>query len=178
MAYTLTLSDVRTQEVLWTDAYDDIELLAGMVAIGVGLIADANANTHLAEYQIESNVDLSPFRLLRDISEDMIQAVSYGQLNEREYGLWLRNSYPGTYNLYRFTRASFMQGVVSMATAFRIDFRNYMFGLPFDSAFRTYVLSNYIMTTYKVAVDVPDDDDIDRERADNEKVIELLSKDY
>ena len=178
MAYSVAFADTVSKEIIWQDFYDDIELVAGMVAAGLGIIADLHLNANYSHYTVETNADISYYRALSDVPEENVNTESCGILQPGEYGMWSRGQYFGYYNLFRFTGATFVQGFVSMGTAFRADFRNYMYGIIFDSNMKKHVLAGYIFSPYRIAIDVPDLNDVDEEEADDENIIEPLHKDW
>lgn len=177
-AHTLSFIDTFQTDPLWTAEYDDVELVAGLMAAGVSLVHELNQGQRRTQYTVESTIDLSEFIVHSDTKEDDLGKYSCGALMPGEYGVWLRGSHVGRYHLYRFRKASFMQGLVSMFTGFSVDFRDYLWGLPFDSNLKKLVLSGYIMTSDEMAIDTPDLDDVDLEEADDENIIEPLTKDY
>jgi hypothetical protein len=177
-AYTLTLFDNINAKPLWADAYDDMELVAGLLAAGTSLVNTINETKKLAQYTFQSNMDLNPFLVHRDIREDDLNKTSCNALNRGEYGIWLLGSRVGRYHLYRFRKSAFMQGMVSMFTGFQVDFRDYLWGLPFNWQLKKLIMYGYIMTSDQMAIDTPDLDDVDLEEADDENVIEPLTKDY
>ena len=80
------------------------------------------------------------------------------------------------YSLYAFQTNSFFQGVVSICNAFEVDFRNYIYGFPFDKFGNQYALDNYVMSPYQIAQDAPDLDDVEEEERDDENIIEPLAR--
>lgn len=177
-AYTFTLFDKLQAQPVWTDAYDDMELVAGLLAAGTSLVNTINSSLRQSQYAVESNMDLNPFLVHRNVREDDLNKTSCNALNRGEYGVWLQSARVGSYDLYRFRNTSFLQGMVSMFTAFQVDFRDYLWGLPFNSQLKKLIMYGYIMTSDQMAIDTPDLDDVDEEDADNENIIEPLTKDY
>ena len=63
-----------------------------------------------------------------------------------------------------------------MSATFEVDFRNYLYGFPFDFRGNKYALGNYIMTPDQIAVDAPDIDDIEQEEETDENINEPLAR--
>jgi hypothetical protein len=175
--YTVTLADAATREIIWSESYDEREIVAGMLAVGVGLIADLDFRTHNAHYILESNTDVSDYRVQASVPQERVSRNSCGITGD-DYGIWMRSAYAGHYDLYRFASTLFLQGVISLATAFRVDFRDYLLGLPFDQVGNRYTLADYIMSSYQVTVDAIELDDVEEEERDDENIIVPLNKDY
>lgn len=157
--------------VIWEAYLNNLELLAGMLAAGLGIMDDINATSTTLYYYVDSDADVSHFRLLNDVPEDATRYNSLDGLEETQYGIWLKGSKRFYYNLYAFQTNAFFQGIVSMANAFGVDFRNYIYGFPFDTLGKQYSLSGYVMAPYQVAVDPFDLDDIEEEEEDNENIL-------
>lgn len=204
---------------MWSIQIDDIELLAGMLAAGAGIMDDLNNETNFniersfippvgapislvnrqdehkhVQYYLDSEADVSTFRLVNGITEDLINENTYGKrplgsstgdskaisgkIEPGCYGLWMHSGKRFHYSLYTFRKASFFQGIISICNTFQVDFRNYIYGLPFDIDGNQYALGGYVMTPYQFGYDAPDLDDIEDEEADDENIIEPLKKDY
>lgn len=166
------LDSNNNKEILWSIETDNIELIAGMMAAGAGITTDMNNS-----YFVDSDADLSSFRKVKEVPEDEITKKSCGALESNEYGLWLKGYKPFHYSLYGFQTPSFFQGIVSMCNAFEVDFRNYIYGLPFDSRGNQYAFGGYVMTPYQVVQDAPDlDDDFDDNPDEDENIIQKLER--
>lgn len=176
MDYKLFFRSTNSKTPIWELIIDDIELLAGMLAAGMGIMDDLNANTKNGEYYIDSDADVSSFRLLADIPEELLRTYSVGQLQEGQYGIWLKGSKRFLYSLYTFRTNKFFQGTVSISNSFHVDFRNYLYGFPFDKYGNQYSLSGYVMAPNLIAVDAPDIDDIEEEEEDDENINQPLTR--
>lgn len=175
-SYRIFFAAIGSRRVIWELYLDDIELLVGMLAVGTGIIEDLNASSTRERYYVDSDADVSLFRLLPDVPEDIVRSSSAGQIKPGYYGIWLKGMKRFHYSLYTFRTNSFFQGIVSMAATFNVDFRNYLYGFPFDMNGNQYALSGYIMTSDQVGVDAPDLDDIEEEEEDDENINEPLSR--
>ncbi len=164
------------EHIIWSFATADLELLAGMLAISAPLSYDLQ-ETDNAEYFLDTDADVSDFRSAHNVIEDDIFRESGGKLTDGEYGIWSRGSRRGVFDLYRFRTNSFFQGLVSICHKFQVDFRNYIFGLPFDGYGNLYTLEDYIMVPFQVAQDAPDLNDIEEEEYDNENIIQSYEVD-
>jgi len=188
--YTVFFANTIDITPIWSIEVNDIELVAGMLAGGLGIVNDINHETRDITYYIDSDADVSSFRLVNNIPEEEIPNNTCGVACNKnvcnllgcpqtgEYGLWMNSGTRFHYSLYTFRKASFFQGIISICHAFSVDFRNYLFGLPFDANGNQYALSGYVMTFDQIGQDAPDLDDIDEEEKDNENIIEPLIKDY
>jgi hypothetical protein len=174
--YKMFLGESIKEKIIWLLEVNNIELMAGMLAAGIGIMDDINSSTANVSYYVDSDTDVSSFRKVRDLPEDKISTESCGVLNEGEYGIWMKGTRRFYYNLYVFKTNSFFQGIISMCHAFDVDFRNYIYGYPFDSIGNQYALADYVMTPYLIAIDVPDLDDIEEEERDDENIIQPLER--
>lgn len=194
--YTVFFANTIDDIPIWSIEVDDIELVAGMLAGGLGIMDDLNYITKDVTYYVDSDADVSRFRLITAIGEEEIPNYTCGGVlscdntqqeeicnvlgcpKPGEFGLWMNSGIRFLYSLYTFRKASFFQGIITICHAFGVDFRNYIFGLPFDVKGNQYALSGYVMTPYQIGQDAPDLDDIEEEEKDNENIIEPLVKDY
>ena len=185
--YTVYFANTIDRSPIWSIEVNDIELVAGMLAGGLGIMDDLNYETKGITYYLDSDADVSEFRLINAISEEEIpnNMCKNKYDNERkicignnEYGIWMNSGIRFLYSLYRFKKASFFQGIISICNAFGVDFRNYIFGIPFDINGNQYVLSGYVMTPYQLGQDAPDLEDVEEEEEYDENIIEPLEKDY
>lgn len=192
--YRIFLAETDSPTAIWELHFKDIELIAGMLAAGVGILSDLNSesnynhqafpddgsriasNSKSMEYYLDSDADVSDFRLDSNVMEDNLSFASVGQLANGEYGIWLRSNRPFHYDLYRFSTNSFFQGIVTICNAFGVDFRNYIYGFPFDGHGNQYALSGYVMSQYQVGQDAPDIDDIEEEEAGDENINEPFAR--
>jgi hypothetical protein len=167
-------------KILWNITLNNIELVAGMLAGGIGIMEDLNRSLsdNKITYCFDSSTDVSSFRKSNNISEDDILYNTYNTLIPGQYGIWLKGSKRFYYNYYIFQTNKFFQGIISICNAFGVDFRDYIYGFPFDVKGNKYALGGYAMTSSQVGLDVPDLDDVEEENRDNENAIELLHKDY
>lgn len=161
---------------IWEFTTENIELLAGMLAAGVGIMDDLNTNSTDTQYYVDSDADVSEFRVLSDVAEDAMRFYSIEQLQPGQYGIWLKSSKRFNYNLYAFRTNAFFQGIVSMCNWFEVDFRNYLYGFPFDHEGKQYALGGYVMAPNQIAIDVPDIDDIEEEEEADENINEPLPR--
>lgn len=158
---------------LWNLQLDDKDLLAGMLAASMGIISDITD----ANYFCGSNADVSEYRIYDAVPEEKL-AYKCIDLNDKKFGVWMNSGVPFRYSLFAFNNASFFQGVISMCDTFNVDFRNYMYDLPFDNTGEKFTLNGYVLGGRQLAVDAFDLDDVEEEEKDNENLIELLHKDY
>lgn len=175
---------------LWTINLDNEELLVGILAAGLAMMDDINYRQNYEveksrhfdpnvkstiEYYVDTDLDVSSYRIVKDVIEYDVIKSSAGKLYPGQYGMWLRGSARFHYNLYAFKTNYFFQGIISMCNGFGVDFRNYIFQYPFDGNGNLYALDDYLMTPNMIYDDVPDLDDVDQEEADDENVIEPLA---
>ena len=172
-----------SERTIWSFTTTDVELLAGMLAISAPLSHDLQYNVsgfsdaEDTDYILDTTVDISTFRIAHNVLEDDVSQESGNKLVDGEYGIWLRGARLGVYDLFRFRTNSFFQGLVSICHKFQVDFRNYIFGLPFDGYGNQYTLEDYIMAPFQVAQDAPDLDDIEEEEYDNENILQAFEVD-
>lgn len=183
--YTIFLSEKRFNTNIWSLDLNNVELLAGMLAVSIGIMEDvnyevnnlkSNKNNPL-EYYLDSTADVSFYRLIKDIPEANVAINTPGRIKPGQCGIWLKGSRRFFYSLYVFETNSFFQGIITMCNAFQVDFRSYIYDYPFDYLNTQYTLEGYIMPQRQIAEDALDLDDVDDEARDNENLIELLHKD-
>lgn len=176
------LNELNFDTILWELYIEKIELVAGMLAASIGIILDIGSESNTQpgykfyDYYLDSDVDVSEYRILSNIAEDDLQINSSNRLTEGQYGIWLRGSRKFHYNLYAFRTNYFFQGIISICHTFGVDFRNYIYGFPFDGYGNQYSLANYVMAPYQVGQNAPDLDDIEEEEQDDENINEPLAR--
>lgn len=165
---TLILKDIIAKQDIWRKKLDNEEQLVGMLAAGVGICADINFSQNMNQYGIDSSIDVSTYRVKHNIPEEHIIKQSH---TNKKYGLWMKSDKRFHYDLYAFDTPQFMQGIISMATACEVDFREFIYGLPFDSKNRKYLLAGYLMQGSRLAVDALESDDVEEEERDDENIL-------
>lgn len=183
MSYNIFLGKATTNpenipdEIVWSLQLDNPELVAGMLAAGMGIMDDLNFEQNTS-YYIDSDADVSLFRRVTEVTEDKILSSMCGVLKSGEYGLWMKGGKRFYYSLYIFHTPAFFQGVVTICNAFGVDFRNYIYGLPFDGNGNQYAFGGFVMTPYQVGQDAPDldDDDFDDNPDEDGNIIERLKR--
>lgn len=178
---------------IWHLEVNNVELLAGMLAVGMAIVGELNRKEEQEaqyidetsstiiqfkpkeskRYYLDSDTDVTAYRLVADVSEEDMQKYLIN-LSPGIYAVWINSEQLYHYSLYIFTRAEFLQGVVSVANNFSVDFRNYIYGVPFDGNGNQYILNGYEMHCFTIPQVVLDLDDIDEENRDNENEIEPL----
>lgn len=168
MSEVYTIKLFRNETVIWQFNLPDPAVAAGALAAGISIMDDMNADSQNAQhYSLDTDADVSEFLRVRDVLEADIRDHTCGHIGLGEYGLWMKGKERFLYNLYGFSDAQFIQGVISMCHAFGVDFRNYLYGFPFDIDNKQYALADYVMAPDQVAVTVPDLDDAEIEEADD-----------
>lgn len=168
MSEVYTIKLFRNETVIWHIDLPDLAITAGALAAGIGIMDDLNADSQNTQhYSLDSDADVSGYLRVRDILEADIRDHTCGYIDLGEYGLWMKGSERFLYNLYGFSNARFVQGVISMCHIFGVDFRNYLYGFLFDVDNQQYALADYVMAPDQVAVTVPDLDDAEIEEADD-----------
>src|SRR5690606_25548483 len=128
------ISEVLAPYFVYHD--NDITLLAGMAAILLPLLADLNNEAYRGQeitkhYQLHCNISLQPFRMKRQLPEAEISSTAL-RLSPDNMVQWMRNQSEFFYDAYVFTSLSFLQGIFTMCNYFAADYRNYIYGLPYD----------------------------------------------
>jgi hypothetical protein len=158
-----------------------VDLLAGMVAASIGIldeynfaINDNDNRSIKKEYSLNTDIDISQYRILHNISEREI-SLHGGKIAYGFYGVWLRSKIQYHYDLYTFKTNDFFQGIINFCQMLNVDFRSYMYNSPIDSSGN----SLFDLKIKELAIDVPDRQyEILEEERGNENVIEPLTKDY
>lgn len=172
---TYTISFLQGDQVKWSQNLEDEELTAGMLFAGWGILDDLNAEEKI-RYTLTSNLDINKFIRQSDVTEDEVRNNMCQLLPSDNYGVWLKGTRRFVYNLYGFSTSHFLQGIISMAHAFNVDFRNYILGLPFDEKGKQYTLKDYVFLPNLIAQDAPDLNDVEEEEKDDENTIEPLAR--
>ena len=82
MSYRLFFAMIDSPTVIWELLINNRELLAGMLSVGVGIIEDLNASLPQPRFYLDSDTDVSRFRLLSDVPEDELRTNSLGHLQQ------------------------------------------------------------------------------------------------
>lgn len=174
--YRVFFTEQQSNTLIWEFYVDDIEIVVGMLAVGVAITKEINDRETNKDYLIDSDEDVSNYRILVDVLEDYLTVSTINKIEGDEFGVWLASNKRFTYSLYRFRTNTFFQGIISICSTFNVDFRNYLFGYPFDKEYNQYALSGYIMAPYTDAYDVPDMDDYEEDEQDDENILEPLRR--
>lgn len=170
--YTLSLK--HSGNLVWSLDLDNFELFLGMVAIGIGIMGDLKNN--MTDF-LEFDTDISKSQIATNISED---DLSLYQIPDDHYGLWLKSTERFFYNLFIFRNGTFYQGLISMADAFSVDFRNYIYAKPFDNKGNKYTLDKYLLpyAHTQLTWDAPDFNDVPELNDDEGDIIGARPDDY
>lgn len=183
--YLVSFRITNTDQELWSMELDDLELVAGLCAGTHSLLQylrDPN-------YYMWSDADVSQFRLFDNIDQDDIQLYSLTELfcnqctdegaynyeGAYKYAVWMPSGTEGRYSLYRFKTTKFFQGIFSICDRFNIDYRDCIYGIPFDQFGKKYTFDGYNLLIYQVAQDAPDLSDVEEEEKDDENIIDPFS---
>ena len=136
--YTVFFANDADKNPIWSIELDDIELVAGMLAGGAGIIDDLNYDSKDVTYYLDSDADVSEFRLVNSIPEEEIPENTCGKIycdrglqgltfvhhgdknvchilgcpKSGQYGLWMHSGKKYYYSLYAFRKSSFFQGII------------------------------------------------------------------
>jgi len=179
---------IINNESVWKIKITDSELLNGIIAGGQWLIKEINKYSEKNKYNKEK-VNLIWYENNKNNKKSKVEAVKYNMDEDeistfkcvdlpKTYGLWIKNDHNALYNLYTFNKSSFIQGVLSICNYFKYDFRDIIYGFPFNKFHEQFGMSNYLLISSSVIVNIPDLNDIDDENMDNENFLEPLKKDY
>lgn len=184
--HTIFLAERDIDTHIWSYEVDNVELLAGMLAASVDIANDMNYEamydasvqgiTTYPEYYFDTHDDVSAFRVISEVLGDDISRYTTANIDEGKFGIWLLGRKRFYYSLYTFQTNSFFQGIVSICNMFQVDFRNYIYGYPFDYYGNQYTLDTYVMAPYLISQDAFDIDDNETTEADDENIIEVLAR--
>lgn len=164
------------KELVWSESYSDIDLVAGMMAASLSILSKINNDSENEAYYMDSDAKLGSYIIFRNVQLERIP--DHKTRANHKYFVWVPSEMPFHYNLFGFNTASFIQGIISICKSFELDFLDYIYEYPFDNKGNLLVLEGYRMLPYTKAIDVPELDDVEEEEKDNENLIELLHKDY
>lgn len=160
-------------EPIWQSNFNNVELIAGMLAVSIGITRDLN--TKKEKYFFDSNINVSNFRVLSEVYQDHTKLYR-NQIKKGFYGIWFSSSNLFYYDLYTFQTVLFLHGAINLCYLFNKDFREYIYGFIFDSEGNEYDLTNFPIANrvkYKISYDI---DDIEEEEQDNEKINEPFAR--
>lgn len=169
VVFRKTLNDIP----IWSKEVGDTELIAGMLAAAAPIMDDLDN-----EYYLDTSADISYYRVINSVDENGIYRYTSFYPPEGIFFIWMRSSVAYEYSLYAFGSDKFFKGIISICNHFAVDFRNYIYGLPYDNNGNQYSIAGYELIPYSVVWTVPDLDDIEEQEKDDENIIEPLKKDY
>lgn len=175
--YLVSFGIINTDKIIWSIELDDLELVAGMLAGTMSLLQ------YLREpnYYITTDADISKFRLSDNVTQDEIEQYSHVHVfcntcsQKFQYAVWMPSGTEGRYSLYGFKTTKFFQGVFSICDRFNTDYRDCIYGIPFDRFGNKYTFDGYNLVSYQVTQDAPDLSDVEDEEHDNEAIIDPFS---
>lgn len=180
MEYLLSVEQIKVQDTnetypnsdnIFSYSTSDVELLAGMAAILLPILADQNEQDSTIQYQLNTTANLQPHRLKRHIREADI-ATAILTITAEDKVIWIRNKEEFFYDAYKFTTGSFLQGLFTIAHHFQADYHNYIYGLPYDGNLQVLEVPEYgLVAPSTFASEVPDIDDIEAEEVDDENIL-------
>lgn len=196
--YTIYLKEYYDDSEIWHFDVDNVELIAGMLAVSMGILEEYNyrineniidnatnvnngtdKEPNKIQYYFDSNVDVSKYRVVADVLESDIKNVEVGYVKPGYLGVWLKGNSQFHYNLFAFRNNQFFQGIFTICKLFNVDFRTCMYQYPFDSLGEKYEINGFTIIPKEVCISVPNLlHDRRMEQMGNENVIELLRKDY
>jgi len=152
--YTISLK--HNMHLVWSLNLNNYELFLGMIAAGIGIMGDIKNNS---TYFLEFDTDITKSQIATNIQEEDLPLY---QIPDDYYGLWLKSTKRFFYNLFIFRTGTFYQGIISMAEAFSVDFRNYIYSKPFDNKGNKYTLDKYLLPYDHIQLtwDAPDFQDV------------------
>jgi hypothetical protein len=154
-------------------ASDDVELIAGMASCGVCIYAEKG----ISSYSLDTNTDLSSFRICSSVSIDKIKSINLRNiLQPQEYGIWLKTNNPYRYDLFRYKTNQFIRGVLAICEHYGKHIKDYIYRYPIDRLMREYDIMNYHVKQVVIAQDAIDFDDVEIEEQDNENIIEPFAR--
>ena len=177
--YTIYFIENISKTVSWRFTVDNVELLAGIIAGSIGILDDYNFaindnnGSPKKEYYLDTDLDISSFIVQQYVTSR--ETILYnGNIKPEHYGIWLRSNMQFHYDLYTFKTVNFFEGILKICGMLNVDYRNYIFGSPFD-----YFGKQYIDISIKeIGFDVPDRQyEIVEEQRGNENVIQLFDAD-
>jgi hypothetical protein len=131
------------------------------VPIGTGQISSENRSPEIDILRV-----LSTNNKLYSLAELLRNQCS----NDFMYMVWMPSGTEGRYSLYGFKTSKFFQGIFSMCDRFNVDYRDCIYGIPFDRSGKKYTFDGYNLVIYQVAQDAPDLEDVEKEEEDDENV--------
>lgn len=179
MSHTISFSREREINPFWEFTSDE-EIIVGMLAVGISIVSEINSKNGGLKYFFTCSEDVSHYRLLHNIHENEIKHNQCGvecgihnkcELLDDEYAIWIKGSSNFRYNLFKFSSSDFFQGLISLCQNFEVDFRDYLYGVPFNMRNESYVLEEYIMMPFIMSYDVPDTLDNEEEEMDDENIL-------
>jgi hypothetical protein len=170
--YNVSISD-NNGNIVWSQLLDDVELLAGILAAGIKLVSDLSKESNL-EYYIFSNVDVFSYRKESYFSSDRIKDYKNDKISEGEYGIWVSSEINDQYHLYKFNLPVFFKGIIFLCESFKIDYKDYIYSMPFDYMNEKYEFIGYYMLNYNgnaaIIPSIPEDEEEEEDKDDENKL--------
>lgn len=175
---------------LWSYRTGDIDRVAGILSCGIPIIYDINRkrrgnldsdSNELIKFTelnnkdilvIDSDTDVSEYLLISDIEVDRLSFYPPTTIPPGKYGVWVRSGIPSTFSLYVFSKATFVQGMASIASWADTSLGSYLYGVPFDNKGTRYDIYGYGLKGGRFIEDAYDLNDAEEEAEDNENLIE------
>jgi hypothetical protein len=147
------------------------DMIAGMAAILMPIMADLNDNDQGISYKLHCTADLHGYKIKKHILEKDIVTTPL-LLRATDMIMWIRNPEMFFYDVYCFNSADFFQGIFTVTNHLQADYRNYLYGLPLDGQGQPFELLEYGLTAPNlVASAALDLDDIEAQEEDDENII-------
>lgn len=135
------------------------DVMAGMIIAGHMLLSVLNTNQYSFAVTNQDVDDILEVNSIETIGPNYVLQIAILEENTYHmpgagmYGIWVFNSEDDEGNLYWDlvevqNMDEFMQGFITMCNAFKVDFREYILSLPFDSDGIEYDLPEYDLETY------------------------------
>jgi hypothetical protein len=159
----------------------EIELLAGMLAISVPMLSDIkklDQDDIDAYYLVDSNIDVSEYRIHHHIPETEISKMSRNAIKPNKFGIWIKSDMISYYDLYTFENDNFINGIITMCNTFHCDPKDYVYKFPFDNNGKYIYIEDFSSGNEISCFDAEDLNDVEDETYDDENKVEPLKKDY
>lgn len=172
MEYKIEILEETSDKSIWSINDSDIERIAGGLAIAIPILEDINnsANSNGKIYHINSEADVSEYRILGDIEVEYI--ANYINIPISNYAIWIKSADLYRYSLFKFKSPKFLQGLASMCQWADVKLGSYVHDLPFDSKGNRYDLYGYSLRGGRTTEDAFDLNDVEEDEYDNENLLE------
>lgn len=124
----------------WVEQYDNVETLAGSIAVLLPMMADINKDKYIKDYYQVTDAPIHQFRVATMIDLDYIDSYDI-DIPKGNYAVWVKDANYGRWNCYTFRRSRFLKGMMIIQNLLGLDLRDYLYDTIFDNDGQSYAIA-------------------------------------